>query len=309
MKTFLFTLFATAIAPFAFAQDQDKVLIRVKYAFSHLPDTTNRENYYRENMMLIAGKNASVYLSYDKIQQDIEARDAFEKQSRQQANIEVPTFTSPPKKKPTNSMEIFYFANQHKFFIKEQLVAFYLTEEKVEKIDWKITADTQVIEGLNCKKATGYFRGRNWTAWFAEELPFSSGPWKLVGLPGLIIDAYDEDNEVNFVFLGLEKIDEKVKSVRNISSDYTKNKIGSSNVLLETKIQLPPDAIKATPQEIKKLKEARDKDPKKFLKTQLELVGLGGLKQISPGKKMDIPSQIPVFNNPIERSKTLSPNP
>ncbi len=309
MKTFLFTLFATALAPFAFAQDQDKVLIRVKYAFSHMPDTTNRENYYRENMMLIAGKNASVYLSYDKIQQDIEARDAFEKQSRQQANVKVPTFTSPPKKKQTNSMEIFYFANQHRFFIKEQLVAFYLTEEKVEKIDWKITTETRVIEALNCKKATGYFRGRNWTAWFAEELPFSTGPWKLVGLPGLIIDAYDEDNEVNFVFLGLEKIDEKAKPVRDKSDDYTLKKIGSSNVLSQTEIQLPPDAIKATPQEIKKLKETRDKDPQKFMKTQMELVGLGGIKQVTPGKKMNIPAQIPVFNNPIERSKTLYPNP
>jgi GLPGLI family protein len=309
MKTFLFTLFTTAIAPFAFAQEPDKALIRVKYAFSHVRDTTDRENYYRENMMLIAGKNASVYLSYDKIIQDIEAKEAFEKQKRQQANVETPTFVSPPKKRQSNSMEIFYFANRHKFIIKEQLVAFYLTEEKVEKIDWKISTDTRIIEGLNCKKATGYFRGRNWTAWFAEELPFSTGPWKLVGLPGLIVEAYDEDAEVSFIFLGLEKIDEKAKPVKNPSNDYTIKKIGSSNVHSETEIQLPPDAIKATPEEIKKLKETRDKDPKKFLQTQMELVGLGSLKQVSPGKNTGVPAQMPVFNNPIERPKSLHPYP
>lgn len=298
MRTILLTFFATAIASIAFAQDEDKALIRVKYAFSHMPDVNNRENYYKETMLLIAGKNASVYLSYDKILQDIQMKESFEKQIREQANVEIPTFITPPKKRPTNSMEIFYFGNDHKFIIKEQLVAFYLWEEKAEKIDWEITPETRYIEGLNCKKATGNFRGRNWTAWFAEELPFSSGPWKLNGLPGLIVEAYDEESEISFVFAGLEKVNEKATPAYDSSK-----KIGSSNALLETKIQLPSDAIKATPEEIKKLKDFQKKDPQKFLKTQMELVGLGGLKPITPGKNIDIPGQIPIFNNPIERSK------
>lgn len=303
MRTILLTFFATAIASSAYAQEADKVLIRVKYAFSHMHDIHNRENYYKETMVLIAGKKASVYLSYDKVLQDIQTKEVFEKQTREQANVKTPTFSMPPKKRPTNSMEIFYFADAHKFIIKEHLGAFYLWEEKVEKIDWNITSETRVIENLNCKKAISYFRGRNWTVWFAEELPFSSGPWKLVGLPGLIIEAYDEDSEVSFVFAGLEKMDDNAKP---LADEYKYvPRIGSSNALSDTKIQLPTDAhtFKATPEEIKELKDLQKKDPEKFFKTQMELLGLGGLKPVSKGKSSPVPIQMPVFNNPIERSK------
>ncbi|MBD5311420.1 MAG: GLPGLI family protein [Muribaculaceae bacterium] len=37
-----------------------------------------------------------------------------------------------------------------------------------------------------------------WEVWFVPELPISAGPWKLCGLPGLIL--YDEDKDKEFIF-------------------------------------------------------------------------------------------------------------
>jgi GLPGLI family protein len=65
-------------------------------------------------------------------------------------------------------------------------------------IDWKISSDTATFGGLHCQKATGHFKGRDYTAWFCPDLPVHTGPWKLNGLPGVIVDAHDAKNEVVF---------------------------------------------------------------------------------------------------------------
>ncbi len=76
-----------------------------------------------------------------------------------------------------------------------------------QSIDWQITdRDTMTVCGYVCKKATASYAGRNWTAWFAEDLPISCGPWKLSGLPGLILSAYDSDNYFKFTCVGMEQV-------------------------------------------------------------------------------------------------------
>lgn len=76
--------------------------------------------------------------------------------------------------------------------------------EKLPEINWKITNETKKIEDVEVTKATAHFRGRNYTAWFASGIPVPLGPWKLHGLPGLILEAYDDDKEILFVFKKLE---------------------------------------------------------------------------------------------------------
>ena len=71
-------------------------------------------------------------------------------------------------------------------------------EESIDTPRWEITDSVMVIDGINCAKATADYRGRKWTAWFAPEIPFNEGPWKLWGLPGLIVRAYDSRGHYRF---------------------------------------------------------------------------------------------------------------
>lgn len=71
-------------------------------------------------------------------------------------------------------------------------------EESIDTPRWEITDSVMVIDGINCVKATADYRGRKWTAWFAPEIPFNEGPWKLWGLPGLIVRAYDSRGHYRF---------------------------------------------------------------------------------------------------------------
>ncbi len=70
---------------------------------------------------------------------------------------------------------------------------------------WSLTDDTQEIAGYACQKATTSFGGREWTAWFASEIPINDGPYKFAGLPGLITKIDSEDAEYNFEMVSIRK--------------------------------------------------------------------------------------------------------
>ena len=71
---------------------------------------------------------------------------------------------------------------------------------------WTMGDSTREVLGYTCQQATADFRGRLWTAWFATDIPVSDGPWKLGGLPGLILEAYDEGQQHMFTAVGLERV-------------------------------------------------------------------------------------------------------
>ena len=71
---------------------------------------------------------------------------------------------------------------------------------------WTMGDSTREVLGYTCQQATADFRGRRWTAWFATDIPVSDGPWKLGGLPGLILEAYDEGQQHIFTAVGLERV-------------------------------------------------------------------------------------------------------
>lgn len=63
---------------------------------------------------------------------------------------------------------------------------------------WQPTGNSKTIRGIECSEAKGRLHGRDWTIWFAESIPIFEGPWELSGAPGLILEAYDSENEHQF---------------------------------------------------------------------------------------------------------------
>jgi len=76
----------------------------------------------------------------------------------------------------------------------------YTVVDHKTKKNWELYNDFKVIAGFKCQKAITTFRGRTFIAWFTPKIPVSTGPWKLNGLPGIILEAYDEEKKVNFLF-------------------------------------------------------------------------------------------------------------
>ncbi|WP_256377529.1 GLPGLI family protein [Pedobacter sp. L105] len=86
----------------------------------------------------------------------------------------------------------------------------FLYEEQIEPFQWKISNETETILSYSCQKATLHFRGRDYTAWFTQEIPVSDGPWKFMGLPGLIIKVEDNQHLFSFRLTGIQQIKNKI---------------------------------------------------------------------------------------------------
>jgi GLPGLI family protein len=79
--------------------------------------------------------------------------------------------------------------------------------DKNVNLNWKLEQEEKEIEGQKCLKATCDYRGRNYTAWYATDIPLSEGPYVFTGLPGLIMEIYDSKQHYLFHIAGFKKIE------------------------------------------------------------------------------------------------------
>jgi GLPGLI family protein len=80
------------------------------------------------------------------------------------------------------------------------------TRDKINGLfEWQLLKGDTVICGYPCKKAKTKFRGRIWTVWYTPLLPYSDGPWKFCGLPGLVLEAHEAEGKLAFHCKKIEK--------------------------------------------------------------------------------------------------------
>jgi GLPGLI family protein len=112
-----------------------------------------------------------------------------------------------------------------KLTVTDEIVAndYIYTENKTEH-NWELKDDTMTVCGYRCNKAVCSFGGREWTAWYTPDITISDGPWKLYGLPGLILKAQDSTNTHAFEAMTIRKSDQPIYSTKNRLLIKTKKK-------------------------------------------------------------------------------------
>ena len=209
MKQLIFILLLLA-ATTAFAKDYvkdaDAAILEVHYIRTAVNDTTKRNSHFsRDPVMLRIGKNKSVFCGTKRLWQDsIMVCDPASFWAMDQAR----TMSG---KRDDTQLACGYYWN----YIYKNIPEGKVTErcyfdmerwqysEDWEKPEWVIGDSTKTILGYECVEAIADYRGRRWIAWFAPEIPIQDGPWKLCGLPGLILEAHDANNDYVFEANGL----------------------------------------------------------------------------------------------------------
>lgn len=198
----------------------DKGVYRCIYHFTQ--QITERETgntlLQTDTMALDFGRFFSVYYDWNKVKRDSIHRSISK-------DLEIKTI-----RHKTNSdfdmaeyqeVQGNYFVNSYKgenaeLFknrLNNEIVSIDITDlesfkcvEQLNPQDWQFTTDTLSVLGYLCQKATAIFRGREYEAWFTTEIPIKEGPWKLYGLPGLILKASTNDGLFTFEAIGLENL-------------------------------------------------------------------------------------------------------
>lgn len=298
MKITFSVFLSLIISISALAQNTDQALARVYYKFSHMRDTTERDQFFEEHMVLITGRNAAVYLSYDRLLQADRLANFLKEQTKANGGTLTNIVMQKGIMKSVSSTDYYTFANENKAFSTEYMnMNKYLIPDELAPVKWSIKQDTMNISGLSCRKALTYFKGRNWIAWYAVDLPFVSGPWKLNGLPGLIIEAYDERKEVQFKFDGFENVNEQNIVIKDRFIKIGNGELNfSNNFYLGREIKLPTDAIKANREEMNRLRKALSDNPKAGSSGQIAATATASSKN-APSPNTLAKNK---FNNPIE---------
>lgn len=71
---------------------------------------------------------------------------------------------------------------------------------------WNISSEVGNYEGHKIQKAEVKYGGRHWNAWFSEDFTINDGPYIFMGLPGLIVEIYDDEKNYHWKMVGLKKL-------------------------------------------------------------------------------------------------------
>lgn len=109
---------------------------------------------------------------------------------------------------PSKKGHVYVFKNRKESVVNVYdfigLSEFGCYEEPLAEMVWTVGDSTKSILGYECNVAHTDYHGRHWTVWFAPEIPLQEGPWKLCGLPGLILEACESSGQHSFTATGIE---------------------------------------------------------------------------------------------------------
>ena len=190
-------------------QAQKSYSYKATYRLEYQEDSTDTNSIKSETGVLYLDKNHSRYSSLGKAVKD---------------SLENMTNPETLRMDEYNQMTDFKYSiykdyQDNELILTEKVFQYELKyKQDLKQIDWEIQPENKEILGFSVQKATGTFAGRNYIAWFASELPFSDGPYKFSGLPGLILEIFDLQGHYDFSLTGFQELEKPVEKLLNLDN-------------------------------------------------------------------------------------------
>ena len=182
-------------------EEIDRLLLRFTYRVRIATDTVkNSDGHYYDNQALEIGENFNRYYSLF-----AENMDSVKFKAKSEG-VEgyIPAVNLNDDEYGTYEDIFFNYPDKGEITVYNRFLGtVYEYSEPVPSLHWDISTSTDTVLGYECFMAEAEFRGRVWRTWFTYEIPMPYGPWKLGGLPGLILKAEDADSLFVFEMVGI----------------------------------------------------------------------------------------------------------
>lgn len=196
-------LFVASTSVAQIIKDKEPAILEVHYMKTWVTDTLENRSY-SEDMTLRVGKTAAMFYPPKRMWADSLLQTNFELHEKLYREMNPP---GQIEYKPLGGLEreyLFRNINAGETIVYRKMGGeAYAYTESTEMPAWHIQSETKEVMGYSCQLATCDFRGRQWYAWFSTDIPVNEGPWKLFGLPGLVLEAYDSKKHYAYKAVGL----------------------------------------------------------------------------------------------------------
>jgi GLPGLI family protein len=168
------------------------------YRLVYLPDSTNTSYTKEEDFYLqvLGNKSCFVNSNFKYVVQSIQMMEA--------SKTDIATMMSKVPSFPKTSFKSVVYKEGNDVSVYDKQFSLGMKYKETSQMKWKLLGESKKIDNYNCQKATVSYGGRNWVAWFTNEIPISDGPHTFHGLPGLIVQLYDSKSNFNFSLIQVE---------------------------------------------------------------------------------------------------------
>lgn len=201
---------------FSYAQEKNIIVDYTLNKRNRITDTVRIQKNYK----LFIENDKSYFVSLDKIKKDSISNEI----KNSNANALHSGFSF-------NIFKIFeiieYQYSNQKINVYEFLVKNPMYYSEPLEIKWKLTNENKKIGDIKCQLAETKIYGRKWFAWYTMDFAFHEGPYKFKGLPGLILEVYDENKDFIFttdrIYKGNDRYNLNTSKFKKINKNQWKS--------------------------------------------------------------------------------------
>lgn len=210
--TLLVLLLSFTIAVFAQEVKKiDNLNYIATYSMVHQVNAKNEASKVEEKMFLLIGSKISKYQSEYRYLKD--SIDTHHFKNNTEASVQEYMLL------PTTYQEYTIIKNRETETMttnEDVMVENLEYEQPMSDIKWNLTDETQIIVGYTCQKATLSYGGRDFVAWFTNQIPVNEGAYKFVGLPGFLVNISDTQNHSVIQLISITKNTDEEKAIYEV---------------------------------------------------------------------------------------------
>lgn len=178
----------------------------VFYSLSFVKDTTFVDSKTECQTILLVGSKYSAFLDYNTLRKD-SVYNTLAKKEGANSMVLISQTIAIGRRIQFKPVIIKNYPQKGVYTFQEMITSkdVYRYVDKGVQLNWNLSSGEKKIQGYSCKKATCTYRGREYIAWYCPDIALSEGPYVFKGLPGLILEIYDNKQHYKFLMNGFNK--------------------------------------------------------------------------------------------------------